>query len=119
MKNDPLYTDRARKLRKNMTPQERHLWFDFLRGHTLKFYRQKVLDIYILDFYCPVCRLAVELDGGQHYEQKNMEYDKARDKYLKDKNIKVLRFSNSDIDRNFEGVCQAIELALTIPPSVG
>ena len=109
MKNDPFYIENARKLRREMTRQEKDLWYDFLRNHKIKFYRQKPFGPYILDFYCPSRLIAIEIDGSQHFEEKGMENDKRRDEYLRDKKIKVLRFSNSDIDNNFEGVCSYIE----------
>ena len=118
MKNDPLYLDKARKLRREMTRQERHLWYDFLRNHKVKFYKQKPYGPYILDFYCPSRSLAIELDGSQHYEVDGMEKDETRNEYLAHKGVRTLRFSDTDIDKNFEGVCSAIEKELTGPLSV-
>ena len=128
MKTDPADLQRARRLRQNMTPQERHLWYDFLRSHSMKFYKQKQVGPYFLDFYCPARRIAIELDGGQHYEKNGEEQDKARTEYLRKKQIRVLRFSNTEVDRDFEGVCAAVDLAVTgpfsapaghLPPEVG
>ena len=118
MKNDPFDLSAARDLRKNMTPQERHLWYDFLRNHPMKFYKQKQVGPFFLDFYCPARKLAIELDGSQHYEDIGKEQDLKRTEYLSRKQIRVLRFSNAEIDRNFEGVCTAIDLAVTGPLSV-
>ena len=101
-----------------MTPQERHLWYDFLRSHSLKFYKQKQIGPYFLDFYCPACRLAIELDGSQHYEEKGKEQDQKRTDFLNKNQICVLRFSNAEIDQAFEGVCAAIDLAVSGPLSV-
>ena len=102
----------ARQLRKEMTKEERHLWYDFLRTCPAKFYKQKIVGNYILDFYCEKARLAVELDGSQHYEESGLEYDRIRTEYLQGLGIRVLRFSNEDMKRNFRGVCEAIVLAL-------
>ena len=103
---------RARKLRKEMTKEERHLWYDFLKDYPVKFYKQKIVGSYILDFYCEKARLAIEVDGTQHFEAAGMEYDKARTAYLETLGIRVLRFSNRDINQDFRGVCEAILLAL-------
>ena len=102
----------ARQLRKDMTKEERHLWYDFLRDYPAKFYKQKIVGNYILDFYCEQAKLAIELDGSQHYEDAGQEYDRLRTEYLESLGIRVLRFSNNDIKQNFRGVCEAIILAL-------
>ena len=102
----------ARNLRKNMTREERRLWYDFLRESPVKFYKQKIIGSYILDFYCDKAKLAIELDGSQHYEEQGLEYDKKRSEYLNHLGIRVLRFSNLEIHQNFRGVCEAILLAL-------
>ena len=96
---------RARQLRHDMTKEERHLWYDFLRVYVPRFTRQKIVEPYILDFYCCAAGLAVELDGGQHYEDAGKAYDERRTAYLQQQGIQVLRFSNLDIIRNFDGVC--------------
>ncbi len=96
----------ARELRKNMTDAERFLWSK-LRRKQLKeyqFYRQKNIGDYIVDFYCPAAKLIVEIDGGQHYAEENIVKDEARDKFLSDLGFRVLRFSNSDVFKNIEGV---------------
>ena len=107
----------ARALRKEMTKEERHLWYDFLRQHPLKFYRQKPIGNYIADFYCLSAKLVIELDGGQHYEPSGQEKDQERTQALESMGLHVLRFSNLDVMQNFEGVCQTIqiELARCIP----
>lgn len=99
----------ARNLRRNMTREERHLWYDFLRTYPVKFYRQRMIGNYIVDFYCSSALLIVELDGGQHYSEENIEYDRKRTLYLNEYNIKVLRFNNTDVMLNFEGVCFKID----------
>ena len=103
----------ARALRKEMTKEERHLWYDFLRHHPLKFYRQKPIGNYIADFYCLSARLVIELDGGQHYEPPGQEKDRIRTEDLEKLGLHVLRFSNLDVMKNFEGVCQAIQIELS------
>lgn len=100
---------KAQKLRANMTKEERHLWYDFLKGYGVSFYRQKPVGNYIVDFYCAKARLVVEIDGSEHYEDENMKYDRARTDYLNSLGIKVLRFSNLDIWNNFRGVCMKID----------
>ena len=99
----------ARNLRNNMTKQENHLWCDFLKKQPLRFNRQRIIGEYIADFYCPKANLVIELDGSEHYEVEAIEYDKRRTSHLKSLGLTVIRFTNTDIDRNFEGVCQAIE----------
>ena len=101
---------RARQLRHDMTKEERHLWYDFLRAYVPRFTRQKIVEPYILDFYCCAAGLAVELDGGQHYEDAGKVYDERRTAYLQQQGIQVLRFSNLDVMRNFEGVCRQIDI---------
>ena len=104
---------RAQELRKNATKEERHLWYDFLKTFPMQFRRQVVFGPYIVDFYCAAARLAVELDGSQHYQGSGPDSDRSRTEYLlREHGISVLRFSNLDIQRNFEGVCTAIIQAL-------
>jgi very-short-patch-repair endonuclease len=100
----------ARELRKNMTDAERFLWSKIRRKQLkeYQFYRQKNIGNYIVDFYCPSAKLIVELDGGQHYSKENILKDEARDKFLKGLGFRVLRFSNSDIFVNIEGVVKKI-----------
>ena len=100
---------KAQKLRVNMTKEERHLWYDFLKGYGVNFYRQKPIGNYIADFYCARARLVIEIDGGRHYEPDEMEYDKRRTDYFNAIGISVLRFSNMDIWHNFNGVCIKID----------
>ena len=99
----------AQLLRKNMTKEERHLWYDFLKLLPITVKRQKVIGNYIVDFYIASSKLVIEIDGTQHYQQKGMEHDKVRDNYLRNLDLIVLRYSNYDINTNFEGVCQDIE----------
>lgn len=101
---------RAQELRKNATKEENHLWYDFLRTYPVQFLRQKPFGPYIVDFYCHKAKLAIELDGSQHYEGNGPEQDKIRTAYLQEvEKIRVLRFANLEIKQNFEGVCAAID----------
>ena len=95
-----------------MTPQEKHLWYDFLRDCRPQFYRQKPMLKYILDFYCPIAHIAVELDGSQHFEENAMLYDETRTQELRYIGIDILRYTNREIEESFNGVCQSIELAI-------
>ncbi len=101
--------ENARLLRKNMTRQEKHLWYDFLCTYDIKFYRQRIIDKYIADFYCSKAHLVVELDGSQHYTDEGMEYDNIRTEVLQQYELEVIRFSNHEIDSNFSGVCESID----------
>ena len=100
----------ARELRKNMTSQERDLWYKYLRHHPLKFTRQKVLGKYIADFYCARAKIVIELDGSQHYEDRQMEKDIERTKDLSQFGIAVIRIPNHQINQNFRNVCEYIDL---------
>ena len=91
-----------------MTKQERHLWYDFLKNLPVTFNRQKVIGNYIVDFYCASAKLIIELDGSQHYEDKGIEVDKKRDNCFKELGLRVLRYSNEDVNRNFRGVCEDV-----------
>ena len=99
----------AKQLRKEMTKEERHLWYDFLRTYPIRFSRQKVLGKYIADFYSAEAKLVIELDGSQHYEDHNIVKDAARTAFLEGYNLRVLRIPNNEISRNFRGVCDYID----------
>ena len=99
----------ARALRRNMTKQERHLWYDFLQHYPVKIYKQRIIDNFIADFYCHRARLVIELDGAQHYTHEGKTYDEARTEVLEKYGLHVLRFTNRDIDTKFEGVCYWID----------
>ena len=99
----------AKMLRKNMTKEERHLWYDFLRGYPVRFLRQKVLGKYIVDFYCAQAKLVIELDGSQHYENDALIYDQERTEFLEQYGLAVLRIPNNEIKQNFRGVCEYID----------
>ena len=106
-------TPNAKKLRREMTKQERKLWYEFLRHHEFKWYKQRVIGSYIADFYCAKALLVVEIDGSQHYTEDGIEYDQIREQYINANNIKVIRFSNVDVDNNFDGVCYEIDLEVS------
>lgn len=99
----------AKSLRKNMTPQEKHLWYDFLRSYPVRFQRQKTIKFFIADFYCHKAKLIVEIDGSQHFSEQGMAYDNERTNILKEFDLEVIRFSNYAVNTNFEGVCVEID----------
>ena len=105
-------TELARKLRKNQTKEEALLWYKFLSKYPVRFHRQYVIGEYIVDFYCHRAALAVELDGGQHFEPEKIEKDKQRTKYLENQGLQVLRFTNLDVLRQFSAVCEKIDMAV-------
>ncbi len=102
----------AKTLRKNMTPWERKLWYDFLRTYPIRFQRQKAIDNYIVDFYCAKAKLVIEIDGGGHYTDEQIRKDLLRSKDLENMNLTVISICNLDIDRNFNGVCEYINSTL-------
>ena len=99
----------AKQLRREMTKEERHLWYDFLRTYPVRFSRQKVLEKYIADFYSAEAKLIIELDGSQHYENANSEKDRERTVFLEGYGLKVIRIPNNEISGNFRGVCEYID----------
>ena len=99
----------ARALRKNMTKEERRLWYDFLRDYPIRFSRQKVLGRYIADFYSAEAKLIIELDGSQHYEDENIRRDARRTKFLEAYGLRIIRVANNEITENFDGVCDYID----------
>ena len=98
----------SKVLRRNMTEEERHLWYDFLKNLPQTIHRQKVIGNYIVDFYCAEARLVIEIDGSQHRTKQGVESDFLRDAFLNELGIMVARYSNLDISNNFEGVCNDI-----------
>ena len=102
----------AKQLRREMTKEERHLWYDFLRTYPIRFTRQKIIGRYIVDFYCPQAKVAIELDGSQHYEPDNILKDSERTKFLEQFDLKMIRIPNSEVNRNFRGVCEYIDTAV-------
>ena len=107
IKNEKL-TDISQVLRSNMTKEEKHLWYDFLKLIPVTVHRQKVIGKYIADFYCAGAKIVIEVDGGQHYEEEARKKDQIRDAYFAEIGITVLRYTNLDIHRNFKGVCADI-----------
>ena len=105
---NPKLKDNARELRKNMTKEERHLWYDFLKQLPVTVHRQKTLGTYIVDFYIASAKVVIELDGSQHYEKPHQAQDEQRDAYMESIGCKVLRYSNADVNYRFEGVCEDI-----------
>lgn len=105
---NPKLRPAAQSLRREMTPQERKLWYQFLRNLNVTVNRQKVIGNYIVDFYCHAAGIVIELDGSQHYEAEGQKYDQKRDQFLGNLGLTVLRYSNRDMSQNFEGVCQDI-----------
>ena len=99
----------AKSLRKNMTKEERKLWYDFLKEYPVKFSRQKVLGRYIVDFYSAQAKLVIELDGSGHYSEEGELYDKQRTEFLSGYGLTVVRISNLEITKNFQGVCEYID----------
>ncbi len=102
----------ARQLRREMTKEERRLWYDFLRTYPVRFLRQRVIGNYIADFYCAQAKLVIELDGSQHYEADAAQKDAERTTFLEQYGLRVLRFANNEVNENFSGVCEYIDLAV-------
>ena len=102
----------AKHLRKEMTREERHLWYDFLRMYPVRFSRQKVLGKYIADFYSAEARLVIELDGSQHYEESGIQEDTERTAFLEGYGLKIIRIPNNEVSRNFCSVCEYIDAAV-------
>ena len=100
--------DMAKKLRREMTPHERKLWYLFLKNYPVKIYKQRIIDRFIVDFYCASAKLVIEIDGSQHYEDKGQISDQERTAILESYGLKVIRYSNREIDREFSAVCESI-----------
>ena len=113
MRHNSKLTSRAQELRRNMTKEERRLWYEYLRNHPHRFRRQVTCGRFILDFYCAAAKIAVDLDGSQHYTPEGKQYDAERSEYLVSQGIEVLRFSNTDVLQNLYGVCQMIDIAIS------
>ena len=99
----------ARRLRRDMTKEERHLWYDFLRYYPIKVLKQKPIGNYIVDFFCEKAHLIIEIDGTQHFEDKGLKSDSIRTEYLESFGLKVVRFSNYEINNEFDSVCEALD----------
>ncbi|MBR0208774.1 MAG: endonuclease domain-containing protein [Oscillospiraceae bacterium] len=111
--SNPSLTGNAQRLRRQMTREERRLWYDFLKSLPVTFNRQKVIGRYIADFYCFSAKLVIELDGSGHYEAEGAASDRERDAFLRSLGLTVLRYSNAEISNNFRGVCEDILLHLS------
>ena len=109
-------TANAKSLRRNMTKEERYLWYDFLKDLPVMVHRQKVFGNYIVDFYIASAKLVIELDGSQHFEEENKAADMQRDTYLQQQGLTVLRIPNNEVNRNFRGVCEEIYRRLKPSP---
>ena len=112
MEKDNETLRRSQTLRKQMTKEERHLWYDFLKTYPIQFKRQYPIGYYFADFYCYQAKLVVELDGSQHYEPEEIEYDRRRTEYLQQQGYAVLRISNRDVMTKFRSVCEYIDTAV-------
>ena len=108
-KHNKELTPLARQLRREMTKEERHLWYDFLRTYPVRFSRQKVLGRYIVDFYSAKAKLVIELDGSQHYGAEQVAKDAERTAFLNGYGLQVVRIPNHEVSENFEGVCAYID----------
>jgi len=112
MTHDRRMTERSQELRKRATPQENHLWYDFLNTYSVQFRRQRVFEGCIVDFYCPKAKLVVELDGMQHHDPQHKAYDAERTRWLQAHGMEVLRFDNRQVDKEFSLVCTQIDEAV-------
>jgi very-short-patch-repair endonuclease len=114
---NPDAVKKAKALREQMTEPEKKLWFEFLNKLEHRFLRQRPIDNYIADFYCPSCELVIEIDGSRHFSKSGKEYDRQRTKLFEAYGLNVLRFNNEDVMNCFESVCQTItETISKIPP---
>ena len=109
---DNSHLENARRFRKEMTPNERKLWYLFLRKYPVKIYKQRIIGRFIVDFCCASMKLVIEVGGSQHYESQVMVYDAERSAFLPTLGLDVLRFSNREIDSDFRGVCEQIDITI-------
>ena len=101
-------TGNAQRLRREMTKEERRLWYDFLKPAGIEAHRQKTIGPYIVDFYIASAKTVIELDGTQHFEAPGHASDVQRDQYLNSLGLTVLRYANNEVNQNFLGVCEDI-----------
>ena len=113
----------AKENRKNMTDEEKKVWYQILRGHDPEFHRQRIIGNYIVDFYCPKLKLIIEIDGYQHFYEENKEYDSKRTEYFEKLGFYVLRFENTEVMKDFENVryiinnvCESLEKGINLAP---
>ncbi len=107
-KQNPRLTPNAKTLRKNMTREERRLWYDCLKALPVTVNRQKVIGRYIVDFYCASAKLVIEIDGSQHYEEDARAADRERDAALRSLGLTVQRYTNLQVNRDFKAVCEEV-----------
>jgi len=105
---NPRLRSNAQRLRREMTKEERHLWYDFFKLQPFAVHRQKVFSHYIVDFYIASAKIVIEIDGSQHYTDENRQVDAERDVFLQSLGILVLRYSNADVNLRFRDVCEDI-----------
>ena len=113
--NNPKLRKSAQKMRREMTKEERRLWYDFLKQLPVTINRQKVIGRFIVDFCCASAKLVIELDGSQHYKSEGAASGWERDRALEQLGITVVRYSNDDVNRNFDGVCADLLRRLALP----
>ncbi|AFY57705.1 hypothetical protein Riv7116_5323 [Rivularia sp. PCC 7116] len=101
--------EKAKELRKNMTPAERKLWNNYLKMLKIRFLRQRPIDNFIVDFYCANLKIVIEIDGESHFTDEAKNYDEQRTSVLEGYGLQVIRFTNEEVFKNFEGVCESIE----------
>ena len=106
---NPDLIDRAKEMRKNMTTEEKKLWYEFLRNYEHRFRRQHPVDNYIVDFYYADMKLVIEIDGGQHYSEGGQLYDTERSAVIESYGLKILRFTSTNVMNNFDAVCNEIK----------
>ena len=113
----------AKENRKNMTDEEKKVWYQILRGHDPEFHRQRIIGNYIVDFYCPKLKLIIEIDGYQHFYEENKDYDSKRTEYFEKLGFYVLRFENTEVKKDFENVryiinnvCESLEKGINLAP---
>ena len=99
----------AKSLRKRATRQEKRLWYDFLKNYDVNFQRQKAIGDYIVDFYCPSLKIAIEIDGNQHYSKEGIEKDRIRTCEINNQGVQVIRITNRQIDRHFNEICEYLD----------
>jgi very-short-patch-repair endonuclease len=116
---NPELVARAREMRKNPSPAEKKLWYGYLRNFKHRVLRQRPIDHFIVDFYCAKLKLVIEVDGNSHYTEAGMAHDALRTQVLEGYGLRVLRFTNDEILRNFEAVCEVIEGIPPCPPCEG
>lgn len=107
---------KARELRKNMTPAEKKLWYDYLRTFRFRVLRQRAIAFFIVDFYCAALKLAIEVDGDVHFTEAGKAYDAERTRILEGYGLKVIRFTNDEVLHNFDAVCDLIEREIPLNP---